>query len=146
MNSFKDVCRAARRTGGIVRLKSFGFSTAVLEIGGNDYRLDTVQALKASRIFRLRATMAYVRRSLGAVVTLAVRSIHSLREHRTTSASAATEHRTEDDAGGDDPDDSDLPSRQRSEIEYLRSLTGRKGGILERTYRLSLLTGWQPDE
>jgi len=140
VNSFKDVCRAARRTGGIVRLKSFGFSSAVLEIGGNDYRLDTVQALKASRIFRLRATMAYVRRSLGAVVTLAVRSIHSLREHRTTSASAATEHRTEDDAGGDDPDD-DLPPRQRSEVEYLRSLTGRKGGILEQTYRASLLGG-----
>jgi len=65
------------------------------------------------------------------------------------SADATTDKGGDDSGGGgdgDDPDDSDLPSRQRSEIEYLRSLTGRKGGILERTYRLSLLTGWQPDE
>lgn len=62
---------------------------------------------------------------------------------RASSAEAASRHRESDDAGGDgsDPDDSDLPPRQRSEIQYLRSLTGRKGGILEQTYRTFLLGG-----
>jgi len=59
------------------------------------------------------------------------------------SADATTDHGGDDSGGGGDGDDgdSDLPPKQRSAIEYLRSLTGSKGGILEKTYRLSLLAG-----
>ena len=84
-------------------------------------------AAAAARIRRSRAARSF-RAILGRThVTM----IHSLRR----------EPRSAGGGGDDDDGDSDLPPRQRSEIEYLRSLTGRKGGILERTYRLSLLAG-----
>ena len=93
-------------------------------------------AAAAARIRRSRAARSF-RAILGRThVTM----IHSLRREP---RSAGSEKNGDDSGGGgdgDDPDD-DLPPRQRSEIEYLRSLTGRKGGILEQTYRASLLGG-----
>ena len=81
-------------------------------------------------------------RRIRRIVNVARRTIVSATGlFRASSAEAASTHRTEDDAGGDSEDDSDLPPRQRSEIQYLRSLTGRKGGILEQTYRATFLAG-----
>jgi len=94
---------------------------------------DCWNAIKQKGKRRIRRIVRNVRRSIVSATGL----------FRASSAEAASVHRTEDDAGGDgsDPDDSDLPPRQRSEIQYLRSLTGRKGGILEQTYRTFLLGG-----
>ena len=105
--------------------------------------------LETARMFKERTARgcAYVRGALRAARQGVVRILRCVRPvlklFTASSAEAASVHRTEDDAGGDgsDPDDSDLPPRQRSEIQYLRSLTGRKGGILEQTYRTFLLGG-----
>lgn len=105
--------------------------------------------LETARMFKERTARwcAYVRGALRAARQSVVRILRCvrpvLRVFRASSAEAASVHRTEDDAGGDgsDADDADLPPRQRSEIQYLRSLTGRKGGILERVYRANFLIG-----
>lgn len=77
-----------------------------------------------------------VRRERWALVRIVRILATPLRVFRASSAEAASRHRQEDDAGGED-DDPDLPPWRW----YLPPLTGHKSGILERTYRLSLLAG-----